>query len=113
MKSVSIDAAPFVGTVVMPDYLTLPQVLAFEDANAEIMELRETLGDKLTLAKVNAYNLPVILSIVSEWHISGLPEPLTAENFPASPRLASARFIAQVMGEITELYRGEIDIPNG
>jgi hypothetical protein len=37
---------------------------------------------------------------------------VTYETFPASPRLQSAQLIAQLMNEITALYRGEIDIPN-
>ena len=40
-KIITVDLLPFVGTVAMPDFLTLPQVLAYEDANAELQEKRE------------------------------------------------------------------------
>lgn len=114
MKTVSIDFQPFVGTVAMPDYLTLPQVLAFEDVNAQIREMRENnSAGALSISKVDALNVPLVLSIVTEWHIETLPVDLSLENFPMTPRLASAKMLAAIIREITKLYRGEIDIPNG
>lgn len=112
MKIVTVDFPPFVGTVVMPDYLTLPQVLAYEDANDEIRELRETQPAKASLSRMNSINIAVILSIVTEWKVSGIPEGVTAETFPFTPRLQSAKMLAQLTREITAIYTGEIDIPN-
>lgn len=102
----------FPGTVAMPDFLTLPQVLAFEAVNEEVRAMRDT-GQELSLSKVNAITLPFILKIVTEWKISGMENHPTIDNFPATPRLASAQLIAWVMGAVTELYIGEVEIPNG
>ena len=98
----------------MPDYMTLPQVLAYEDINAQIREMREASpAGALSVSKIDALNIPLILTIITEWHILGIEEHPSMDNFPVTPRLASAQMIADIIREITRLYRGETEIPNG
>jgi len=99
----------------MPDFLTLPQVLLYEDVNAAIRELREKhpLPGVLALSRIDAEYLPLIFAIVAEWKIAGISEHPTIDDFPMTPRLASATLISQIVGEITRMYRGETEIPNG
>ena len=113
-KTIVSPVDKFPGSVVMPDFLTLPQVIAFEDANEKINELRGSVpeGGSVKRSRLDEINLPVILAIVESWHIVGIDEKPTIENMPLTPRLASAKLIAWLMSEITGLYIGENEIPN-
>ena len=116
-KTITSPVDKFPGTVVMPEYLTLPQVLAFEAASDNIGELRKAATEKgddgISRTKIDQQYLPVILSIVTEWRIDGVPNIPSLENFPLTPRRATAELIAWLIGEITRLWVGEIEIPNG
>jgi hypothetical protein len=97
----------FPGTVERPDYLTLPQVLQFEEG------LRGLSGDDAkTKTQFDAATVAFILPFFSLWDIAGVPTNPTPETFPGSPRKASAELIAWLLGELVNLYTGETDIPN-
>jgi len=100
----------FPGFVVLPEFMTLPQVIAFEDAIKQAEELKE--GGTVRRSRLDQINLPVIFAIVKEWHVDGVPETPDTESMPLTPRVASATLIAWIWGEITRLYIGEIEIPN-
>lgn len=104
----------FPGHVVLPEFLTLPQVLAFESAREQIVAIRQGLDPdaRVQRSRLDAIYLPVVCMIVSEWCISGVPEKPEPDNFPMTPRLATAELIAWIIGEISQIYIGEIDIPN-
>ena len=101
----------FPGTVVMPDFLTLPQVLDFEETEHQIHELRESDGS-VSFTKINAIQLPFILGTVLEWRIEGIPAHPTIETFPMSPRVPTAQLLTWIIREVTSLYIGEVEIPN-
>ena len=120
-KTLHSPILDFPGTVILPDMLILPQVLAWND----MLIARDEVGDgvpkdrKLTLSenrkwigKIDAVYLPVVFEIVKEWHVEHIPEHPTIETFPLTPRLPSAQFIAWLVGEIQKVYDGEIEIPN-
>jgi len=98
----------------MPDFLTLPQVIAFEDANEKIIELIKSLPEagRVKRSRLDEINLPVILAIVIEWRIVGIDEKPTIEKMPVTPRKESAELISWLIGEISRLYKGETEIPN-
>jgi len=100
--------------VVFPDFLILPQVRAFEDALDEIEEIRKDApkDSRVFISKLDAVYLPVILSIVAEWNIKGLPDKPTMESFPLTPRKETAALIAWLVDEIRRIWIGEIEIPN-
>lgn len=108
---ITINHPPFVGTVTLPDFLTLPQVLLFEDANGRVHELR-AVKNNVSVSKIDAENIPLILSVVTNWQVAGVPEHPALDTFPVTPRLASAQMLAQIIREIARMYRGETDIPN-
>jgi len=113
-KTIISPVEQFPGSVVLPDFLTLLQVIAFEEANEKITELRESVpeGGSVKRSRLDQINLPVILAIVEEWRIVGIDEKPTIERMPLTPRLASAKLISWLVGEITRLYIGENEIPN-
>lgn len=98
----------FPGTVNRPDMLTLPQVLQIENALREMASQR----DQMAAAGFDYAYLKAILPLYSDWHIEGVPAEPTAETFPGSPRIASAKLIAWLIDAIMQVYRGETDIPN-
>lgn len=106
------------GTVTIADPMTMPQVLAFEDALSKRSEFFEE-RDGQRLLKVNtllggpdAEGIAAILPCVESWEIEGFPKKPTEKNFPSSPRGDSHVFIQWLFGEILNVYAGETDIPN-
>lgn len=56
--------------------------------------------------------LPAIFGCVEKWELSGLPDNLTIDNFPSSPRSESHALIEWLFLEIRKVYLGETTIPN-
>jgi hypothetical protein len=113
-KRIDSPVAKFPGYVLLPDFLILPQVRTFEDALDTIDEIRKDApkDSRVFISKLDAVYLPVILSIVAEWHIEGLPDKPMIESFPLTPRKATADLIAWLVDEIRRMWIGEIEIPN-
>lgn len=117
------------GTVTIPEYLTIPQAMAFEDAinNAKDLlpevtpviigednkfpeltkEQKEYVDVKLSSSWANAV-LPGILACVNEWNLEGLDK----DNFPATPKVSRIELLSWLMGEISKLYNEADEIPN-
>ena len=108
-KTVPSPVKEFPGHIVMPDFLTLAQVFAFEKASDDVSALK---GGTIRRSSVDEIYLPMVFDIVQEWHIDGQPEKPTLETWRATPRKASADLTAWVIGEVTRLYLGETEIPN-
>ena len=96
----------FTGTVTIPDRLTMPQVLAWERA---IMDGQLLGSEEATPAEVDAVVMPVMCEIVEEWNLYDVINKealgdLTAETFPGSPRIESAKLIGWIVEEIGAVY---------
>lgn len=96
------------GSVVLADPLTFPQLFAFEDARAEVVEKQ----DQLSRDQLDGLWIPGILACVEKFELQGLPEQITPATFPASPRIASAKLISWLLREITAIYAEDETIPN-
>lgn len=108
-------AARWPGVVVMPDYLTTPQVVAFE---AAIRQAREHIaGEAVTFvqagyeAQIRADFLPAVCQIVTEWKLENFPKDVTADTFPASPHKSASKLLTVVIHEISEMLMAEDEIP--
>jgi len=105
-KEVKSTIKRFPGSVTLYEPLTFPMVKTFEDAIQKIQELegaRQSASDEVLI--------PAICSCVEEWNLEGLGD-LTPETFPGSPRIASARLVAWLIGEIIEMYSDNEEDPN-
>jgi hypothetical protein len=115
MKTITSPVSRYPGEVVLPDFLTLPQLIAFEKAIAAAEALRE--GGSMSEHRYAL--LPGLCACVSEWRLTDGRTganlgPLTADTFPASPRDASARLMTWLIGEIAAMNKDdEDDHPNG
>jgi len=109
MKRFTSPVARFPGEIALPDALTFPQFAAWRDAVMSAQDkLKQNAGD---FGGSDAALLPGILAIVAEWHIERLPSPLTADNFPATPRRSSNALVAWLVSCISGLVSEEEDIP--
>jgi hypothetical protein len=99
------------GTIVLPDFMTFPQLRDWQKAmNAarKINELQQA-ADKDTISIADFYLsiLPAATSLVKEWHIEGLPEKVDESVFPASSNLMS-----WLMDCVNDLYTRTNVSPN-
>jgi hypothetical protein len=120
----------FAGHVVFADPLNMEQVFAIEEAQDAATELEpskfltkvnELQGRKeddgsVTRAswssKADSVFLPAILLCVKEWHLERVPENVTLENFPMTPRAAASGLVNWLWSKILDIYQGETTIPN-
>ena len=105
MKVITSPVKRFSGTVTLSDPLTFPQVIALQAAFDATQAL-----EKPTPASVNYALLPGVLGCVEAWGLSGFPQVVTAETFPATPPVSSGRLIAWLVEEVSKLYQ-EADDP--
>ena len=107
-KILTSPVAKFPGTITIPDYLTYPQAIAYWKGN----EAARAIPDTGSMVEVNYALLPGLFLCVEKWDIQGLPEPLTVDNFPATPPRACRQLIQWVHKSITELIKDVEEIPN-
>lgn len=103
---ITSTAKRFPGTVVLPDALTFPQLIAAQDAFEAAREYQDG-----NVSRWQRALLPGVLACVSEWHIEGVPESPTAENFPATPRKDVSVLFGAILAGILTLVQGENELP--
>ena len=89
------DVERWPGKIFVGDYLAFPQLVVWEKALDDAKKLKESDGLFVFYAKL----LPAAIPLVEKWEIAGLPNPVTYEIFPASPRL-----VAWLVECVTDLY---------
>ena len=99
------------GQIILPDYLTLPQYKAWHDAVAQLENTGATNLDIAGDARLAGIILPGVLACVERWELENFPKVVTVENFPATPRAASFKLLAAVIGRITQLVTEEDELP--
>lgn len=103
-KTITSPVENWPGTVTLHDPMTLVQEAAWEDAFADARNAKSRASRTLAI-------LPGIFANVKEWKLDSFPAHPTIDTFPARPREDSARLVAWLIGEITELYK-EGEVPN-
>lgn len=109
-KVITSPIKRWAGTVTIADPLTIPQAQAIE-ASMTPPEKRE--DGRVWYSVIDGNQLPAIFACVEKWELSNMPEKLTAETFPASPRKDSHNLIEWIFSEIRNVYFGELEVPNG
>lgn len=109
-KVITSTIARWAGTVTIADPLTIPQAQLIE-AGLKQPEGHEG-EDRIWLSVIDAEKLPAIFECVLAWSLDGLPNPLTIDNFPASPRGDSHKLIDFIFAELFKVYIGEAEVPN-
>lgn len=116
MKVLTSPVKKWPGTITIPDYLTIPQAMAWEEAinNASSILPEKTesnLGERVNKSFTSEWAsliIPGIKSCVLEWNL----ENFDPDNFPATPKLSRIQLLSWIMSEITNLYKEADEIPN-
>lgn len=101
-KTITSPVKEFPGSVELPDRLTMPQALAFEQSIRDGQALEEA-----SQTQYDAVMVEAICACVEEWELEDFGQ-LAPDTFPATPRIASAELIAWLYGEIITLYNPEV-----
>lgn len=97
------------------DRFVLSQVELIETAlldNKEVFD--KAVKDKKAprYTEVDKPKLPALIACVEKWEVEGLPDKMTVETFPLTPRSKSSQFVELVFDAIRQVYNGEIEVPN-
>jgi len=116
-KEITSPVKKFSGTVVLLDPIPFPAFIEWKKSIDEAQKLKGsdealTNGEAISEPELTSALLPGLCACVVEWHLEGLPEHVTPDVFPATPRMASMRLMAWLLGEIAALIAGEEEIPN-
>ena len=107
-KIITSPSTRFFGTVYIAEPLTCAQAEAIEAA----MEINIQPDEKIWYTVLDKKKLPAIFACVEKWELSNLPENITSETFPFSPRKDTHQLIDWLYDEIRKVYLGELEIPN-
>jgi hypothetical protein len=108
-KIITSPIERFAGTVTIADPITLPQAQAIERG---LVMPEQSADGRVWLSVIDGNQLPAIMACVEKWELANIPDNVTADNFPASPRVASHKLIDWIFSEIRNVYLGELEIPN-
>jgi len=107
-KQITSPIERWAGTVSIADPLTLSQARLIEDG----LTTPETdANGKFWTSALDIKQIPAILACVEKWELANLPDPLTLENFPASPRKDSHALVEWIFRDIMRVYSGEAEVP--
>lgn len=107
-KVITSPSKKWSGTVTISDPLLIPQTMAFEDA----VNAAKDCGMGTAAAKYSYLLLPGVCACVEKWNLAGLPEGMTPEQFPGSPKVESIKLLAWLVNEIGALYDEAETVPN-
>jgi hypothetical protein len=99
----------FKGSVTIADPLTIPQAQAVEIG---IDKPKTDAEGRAFLSAYDNLQLPGVFACVEKWELENMPDNLSIDNFPASPRKDTHDLISWIYKNIFNVYLGEIEIPN-
>ena len=120
MRKIESPIKRWAGWIELPDYLTLPQIIAWNDAFETARQFtterkRDETTGKIVRAVTDAPNyyhamLRGVCPIVVKWELNGGVQ-FTAETFPATP-IKSAQALARwVVDAVADLIMAEDEDP--
>lgn len=101
-KTIVSPVKEFPGTVKLPDRLTMPQALMFEQSIKDGQALENG-----TQTEFDAIMLKAIFACVESWELDEIKD-ISEDTFPATPREESAELVAWLYSEILKLYNPEV-----
>jgi hypothetical protein len=97
----------YTGEIVLPDYLTMPQYIAWNKAVRNASSNPEA-----TLLDFHTALLPVVLIVVKKWNLANMPSEPTFDTFPATPARSASELLEWIINAIGKMIIDESDIPN-
>jgi hypothetical protein len=129
-KKIAVDLKGFKGSVTLAEPLNLQQVFEIENAkdaatsvepssywsmvNTALKNLNDdgTVKEMQWSSRSDKFFLVAILACAEKFEINGLPENLTVDTFPMTPRKTAHALVELLWLELNKIYDGEIEIPN-
>jgi hypothetical protein len=113
-RKIEINTKTFKGSVTIADPITIPMALLIDEAMGPPPEKKEQDGNtkKVWLTPIDVRILPAVLACVEKWEVSGIPENVTEDTYPASPRADSHSVLMDIFNELMRVYFGDLNVPN-
>lgn len=111
-KKIEIKSERWSGSVTIADPLTIPQAKLIEAGMKSPPNDDANENGRIWLSVVDEMQLPAVIACVEKWELADIPENVTIDNFPASPRGSSHALISEIFRELLKVYFGEIELPN-
>jgi len=72
------------------------------------------IGAKYTVffSAMDKKQIPALIACVEKWELDNIPNNVTIDDFPASPRKETHMLVDWLYGEIYKVYAGEVLVPN-
>jgi len=110
-KVINSPSKRYPGTVTLAYPLTFPQYAAWRRALDSLPEGIGQVGEITSDIEASRLILPGVFAIVERWNLANMPEPLTLENFPSTPRMAVFRLLTEIVAEISAMVNEDDDAP--
>jgi len=104
MKIITSPVKELPGTIELPEFLTLPQIVEYTEATRAAVNTG-------AWAHIQSM-LPAQRKLTGEWKIEGLPKDYDFENKPFKPAVPLLKLLSWLHTEINKLIVGEETIPN-
>ena len=108
-KKIDSPVEKFPGSVTLASPLTFPQVIEYENAIRKASELD---ADTASVADVHSLYLHAVCLCVEKWELEGIPDGVTPDTFPATPRKSVTELASWLVSEILELFKEDEDRKN-
>lgn len=105
MINIESPVSEFPGTIELPEYLTLPQVIEYDQAARDSKDITDAMQKNLVL-------LPMIFKITGTWNIKGIDPKPTMDTFPYTPIIPATMLVSWLHRNIIKIIVGEKTIPN-
>lgn len=105
-----VEHGKFKGYVELPEFMNLEQVRQFEESLTIVDKKKQEGVKTVELTAPDEKRLPVLLSVVTEWHIENIPEKPTLKTFPMTPAPLSHALVWEIYQALLNIWKGE-DVP--
>ena len=101
----------FKGNIYLPDFLTMPQVNAFNAANRKVQKAANS-PDGLLMFDRDEMIAPGLFACVERLEVENQPEHPTVDTFRFTPSHGGDMFISLLIVSITNIILGADQVPN-
>lgn len=98
------------GEIELFEYLNYRQLAAYERAMIGARRVMEANPDA-GLAELRVAIVPGLIACVKSWRLKGLPEKMTAEEFPSTPRNEAGDLYLWILDLVKKKVDGEDSAP--
>jgi len=99
------------GEVELDEYLNYRQLASYERGMIAAQKILQTNPDS-GFAEIRLVVIPGIISCVKVWRLKGLPEKMTIEDFPSTPKKEAGDLYLWLLELVKKKIEGEDASPN-